>query len=107
MNKTLLPFTVNKRTHNINGTHLQGYIKTTYNRLVEAFGEPQEGFDKSTAEWSVRFSDGTLATIYDYREDFTPHYPYDWHIGGHKPQAVLLIAEVLKSKKNAVELLNS
>lgn len=106
MNNITPRFTVNKRSHDINGTHLQGYIKTTYNQLVEVFGEPQEGFDKSTAEWSIQFSDGTIATLYDYKEHSTPYYPYDWHIGGHNSRAALLVAEAL-GNCNPLELLNS
>jgi hypothetical protein len=85
---------VNDLTSNINGTSLIGYVKTTYANLVEQLGEPERGWDKSTAHWSVEASDGTVATIYDWKTDFTPEYEYEWHIGGHynnKAKALLLV----------------
>ena len=35
----------------------------------------------------LRFEDGTVATIYDWKEDETPLGDYDWHIGGKTPRA--------------------
>ena len=78
----------------INGTCLQGYINTSYRDLVECFGEPHcdgDGY-KVDAEWMLRFEDGTVATIYNWKdgknycgedglavEDIT-----EWHIGGYR-----------------------
>lgn len=95
MNNLIPHFTVNLPTHNINETHLQGYVKTTLDDLIQTFGVPQEGFDKSTVEWSLQFEDGIVATIYDYKEDTTPKYLYDWHIGGHTSLAATRIGEIL------------
>jgi len=66
------------------GTHLQGYVHTTYDRLVEVFGQPTYtgSGDKTTAEWILQFDDGLVATIYDYKEYTTPAGMYSWHIGG-------------------------
>ena len=73
----------------INGTCLQGYIETTYDELVNVFGEPTklEG-DKVTVEWIIRFSDGTVASIYDWKLSETPMEYYPWHIGGMSQLAV-------------------
>ena len=76
---------------------LQGYVKTTYDKLVEVFGEPHfRGGDKITCEWNLRFVDGTIATIYDYKEFSTPMEEYDWHIGGYNKYAVKRVTELLK-----------
>ena len=92
-------------THNIdsintNMTHLQGCITATYAQLVSTFGEPlKEGFDdyKCDAEWVVQFEDGTVATIYNWKnginycgsEDGIPTEQItDWRIGGHSNLAV-------------------
>ena len=83
------------------GTSLQGYVTTTYAFLVEKLGKPLEGDDKVTAEWILKFEDGTVATIYDYKEYRTPKGVYDWHIGGQftesdaEQSAPARIAEVL------------
>lgn len=71
------------------GTWLQGTIATTYGKLVETFGEPNGSpGDKTTVEWILRFPDGTIATIYDWKLNNTPKDLYDWHIGGRTKTAV-------------------
>lgn len=85
-----MPKFENSLNVDINGTHLQGYIETRYQTLVKVFGEPtydDYGDDKTTVEWKLRFEDGTVATIYDYRTISTPIGTYDWHIGGRSPLA--------------------
>jgi len=79
-----------------NGTHLQGYINATYDQLVARFGQPDEGGDKTTVEWVLAFADGTIATIYDWKEYETPMYAYDWHIGGKSKTAVSRVTQALK-----------
>ena len=76
----------------VNGTSLQGSLAVSYSTLVEIFGaEHSEGDGyKVDAEWMLQFSNGVVATIYNYKdgvnycgedglavEDIT-----DWHIGG-------------------------
>ena len=89
------------QTHNdikisINGTCLQGYITCPFKKLVETFGNPMTGdFDKTDAEWNITFDDGTIATIYNWKngknycgdegqeiEEIT-----DWNIGGYSRNA--------------------
>jgi hypothetical protein len=74
------------------GTSLQGYIRAYYHQLVEVFGEPDHGpnanMDKVTAEWCLEFEDGTVATIYDWKEYETPMGLHRWHIGGKDYNAV-------------------
>ena len=78
-----------------NGTSLQGYVSTTYQELVDAFGMPHifDG-DKTNVEW-VLLIDGVLVTIYDWKLDEVPIDQYDWHVGGHSPEAVELVQSVL------------
>lgn len=79
-----------------NGTSLQGYINATYADLVECFGEPEGGGDKTTVEWMLKFEDGTVATIYDWKVDETPTYMYNWHIGGKNKTAVTRVTSTFK-----------
>jgi hypothetical protein len=105
--------THNEKEINVNGTSLQGYVSTTYEKLVETFGEPtnSDGY-KSDAEWEIEFievSDDevivkrTAATIYNWKdgknyngcngmdvEDIT-----DWHIGGNNKDVVKFVKEIL------------
>jgi len=81
---------------NPNGTHLQGYVTTDYNTLVDVFGEPdRRNGDKVTAEWCLEFEDGTLATVYDWKMYETPYGQYQWHIGGDRRSAVDRVQECL------------
>lgn len=94
-----------KRTANINGTSLKGTIKTTYNRLVEVFGQPclndpPSTMEKVTTEWCLEFPCGTVATIYNWKNygtDPAPHEDYEWHVGGYEYQAFVLVSDALKN----------
>ena len=85
---------------------LQGYLAVTYARLVEVFGEPNSGNDgyKTDAEWTIKFPDCTIASIYNYKdgknyegadglavEDIT-----EWHIGGKTKKSLTYIKQVLQ-----------
>ena len=103
---------MNYKTHNqtridINGTCLQGYIQITYGALVEMFGHPTEsdGY-KVDWEWELRFEDGTVATIYNWKNG--PNYCgrdglhcdqiTEWHVGGHNRHALNHVQELLKTR---------
>ena len=84
-----------------NGTSLQGYMRATYDQLVARFGQPDGGGDKTTVEWCLEFEDGTIATIYDWKEYETPMYAYDWHIGGLSKMAVFAVKQAFKQPVDA------
>jgi hypothetical protein len=79
------------------GCGLVGHVTTTYDDLVKAFGEPDSGTTdgKTTANWIIKFSCGTVATIYDWKEPETPKAAYNWHVGGKNHAAVQLVAACL------------
>ena len=82
----------------IAGTCLQGTINTSYDRLVELFGQPTqvEADGKVQVEWALKFTDGTLATIYDWKENQVPEGVTEWHVGGHTQHALYnVIDEVI------------
>lgn len=93
---------------NSNMTCLRGCITATYAQLVGTFGEPlKEGFDdyKSDAEWLVQFDDGTVATIYNWKnginyggseEGIPTEQITDWHIGGHTSDAVDNVKQAIR-----------
>ena len=97
----------------VGGTSLVGYIKTTYEEIVEVFGDPRylgSGDDKVTSEWNLEFDvdgENVVATIYDWKlvergvlpMRFTPFVEYDWHIGGYSTQAAHVVAEYMKRTK--------
>jgi len=92
-------FVVTNNPCHRNLTCLQGYITTEYDTLVEKLGEPilgASGDGKVSAEWIIKFGDGQVATIYDYKEPSTPKDTYDWHIGGNNRQVVKRIEEILE-----------
>lgn len=84
--------THNDKEINSDGCSLVGKIDVDYETLVKLFGESLGGSadDKVLAEWGIEFEDGTVATIYNWKdgknydcengkdvEDIT-----NWHIGG-------------------------
>ena len=80
---------------NINMTGLRGYVDTNYYELCEIFGLPDSGpnadLDKTTCEWRLKFEDGTVASIYDYKTNRTPMMGYAWHVGGYDDGALELV----------------
>ena len=73
----------------INGTSFHDhYLKTTLNKLKKVFGKYYHGNDKTSAEFFLELEDGTVFTIYDYKEYGHTPYKYqneefDFHIGAH------------------------
>ena len=86
------------------GCGLVGKVETTYHDLVKAFGKPDAGTDdgKTTANWIIKFSCGTVATIYDWKEPETPLASYSWHVGGKNHAAVQLVAACLVPDQHTV-----
>ena len=98
-------------TINTNGTSYQGVINTTYDEIVEKFGEPTytdaSPYEKVNAQWSIEFkvpfTDDTeiedfetvTATIYNWKMGYIPTDKYEWHIGGFNFEAVDLVQKVL------------
>lgn len=87
-----------------NGTSLKGYVDTTYQQLVDLFGKPSPGDEyKVDAEWVLLGEDGTVATIYNWKNGYNycgnagvPLYSMrNWHIGGHTQAAVDMVYEAL------------
>jgi hypothetical protein len=95
------------KTNTIYGTHLQGNVGATYLELVEIFGEPtkfmwsKESDNKVDVQWAIKFEDGTIATIYNYKnglnylgaEGKRLMEMHNWNIGGHSERAVFLVNE--------------
>lgn len=88
---------------NTDFTGLQGYIQATKRELVKAFGLPDQiALDKSSTYWSIRFEDGTIATVYDYfRNGAAVVAPglddvIGWHVGGHNRQVDLYVHQALR-----------
>ena len=75
------------------GTSLRGYVTTTYATIVEKLGEPDT--DGDNCEWILKFEDGSVATIYDWKTRQTPKDEYEWHIGGNHVGCAELVSVVL------------
>ena len=81
---------INSGDFSIDGTFLQGEIKTSFQSLRKIFGDPlvNEPGDKVQAEWNIRFEDGTVATVYDWKEWGDYKKVQNRHIGGYNNKAV-------------------
>jgi hypothetical protein len=105
--------THNTDTIDSSGTSLQGEVVATYEELTSLFGAPHEsdGY-KVDAEWVVRFSDGLIATIYNWKNGVnycgvngTPvEQIKSWHVGGQHKQAsdrVQIALDLLREERTA------
>jgi hypothetical protein len=101
---------MNFKTENVSvgGTSLQGYLEVNYSDLCEVFGMPNpENCDnyKTDAEWNIQFSDGTIATIYNYKDgkNYCGEDGLDvedikeWHVGGHGTSAFQMVELAMES----------
>ena len=74
------------------GTCLQGVVRCTYAQLIAALGAPhwQDNSDKTQVDWIFRCHDGTVWTVYDWKEPapLQPDQEYTFHIGGKDPRAL-------------------
>ena len=84
----------------------QGSVIATGAELRAIFGEPGQGDGHKVAwQWDLLFSDGTYATIYDWKvcntydsnRGWTPvqllEFNHDWHVGGTSPRARELVQQ--------------
>ena len=87
------------------GTGFLAAINTKYSILKKLFGEPMVGDEfKIDAEWIVEFEDGTIATIYNWkdgknyngRSGIATTRITDWHIGGYDLKSVELVTFLLE-----------
>ena len=98
--------THNQSNIDVNGTHFQGYIDAEYSVLKKIFGKPtsSDGY-KTDAEWEILFEDGTVATIYNWKNgknylgrEGTPKTKITrWNVGGISKEVVEKIQDILKS----------
>ena len=93
---------------NISGTHLLTTINLPFYTIVGALGDPiwfkaDEGDGKVRVEWDLKFNDGEVATIYDWKEyDRRPEDVTDWHIGGRSFEVVQRVYDILQHKETAL-----
>jgi hypothetical protein len=92
-----MKYTVTNNYDDAAMTSLVGYVNTTYARLVEVFGKPIIGSSdgKTNSEWIIKFTNGEVATIYNYKTGTTPTDDYDWHIGGRKKWVVAAVSALV------------
>ncbi len=88
----------------VNMSSLQGYVKTTYAKLVETFGKPTytdaDPDEKVNAEWKVwaETDEGLVKfSIYNWKDGFIPTEEYDWHIGGYGFDSVDAATEIINA----------
>lgn len=65
------------------GTGLVGYVDASIDDLIATFGEPDEGGDKTRAQWRLLFDGIVVTTIYDYKSDTPLAQERRWHVGGN------------------------
>jgi hypothetical protein len=98
--------THNDKQINADGS-LMDCITANYSDLKKIFGKPTEGDGyKVDAEWEIEFEDGTVATIYNWKDGknycgksgLAKTKITDWHVGGRTMKSVERVKEVLLSR---------
>ena len=79
---------------NTSGTSGKGSFICEYKTLVKVLGQPLKGSDdfKTQAEWDIIYKDGTITTIYDWKqgkgylgeEGIEPKEVIEWNVGGNE-----------------------
>ena len=78
------------------GTCGKGSFTCDYDTLIKLLGEPLKGSDdyKTQAEWDIEYKDGTVTTIYDWKqgkrylgeeEGIEVQEVIEWNVGGNHP----------------------
>ena len=98
--------THNDKALDASGTGRVGQLtKFRFSHLVKEFGAPiTKNLDKSDAVWAIRFGDGTVATIYNWKngknyrgsEGLELDDIREWNVGGKTTQALHNVTEVLE-----------
>lgn len=105
MSKRIQFISHHKRNKGVNGTSLQGYVKTSRAYLEMIFGPPITDVDeyKTSYEWHVEVKhDGEsqgFVTIYDYKSDHSDDVGEEihWHVGGKGPNLALEVVDFIKT----------
>lgn len=103
-------------THNqgeidANFTYLIGRLVASYDELVTIFGEPMPGDgSKVDAEWRIQFSDGTVVTIYNWKNGRAYMGPAGlptnligvWNVGAKSQRAYDMLSLVILAKRKVI-----
>ena len=102
------------QTHNeidigTGGTCYQGEIIVSYEEIISIFGKSADWYnncdgEKIDAEWNIKFSDGKVATIYNWKNGINYlgkngiplKYITHWNIGGKTDDVVERINNIIK-----------
>jgi len=94
------------------GTCYQGTIKTSFTALCHMLGKPEFLINnfKSDVQWVLTFDDGSIATIYNWKdgknylgEEGTPIVQItNWNVGGHNERALKNVERLLGRKGDDV-----
>jgi hypothetical protein len=102
--------THNTTSINTDGSSLIGNVDVTYKELKSLFGAPIKSDDgKTDARWQIKFSDGTIASIYNWKDGkaylgdsgLPVEKITDWHVGGFGTQALVLVQIALEVMREA------
>jgi len=102
--------TINDATSgHADGTCLRGHIMCNYEDIVECFGEPEDlkgtlGDGKVDVQWTILFGDGTVATIYNWKngpmycgiDGDPPEHIKRWNVGGKSYRALEHVASSIE-----------
>lgn len=96
------------------GSYLIGTIDVTLVELIQKLGAPSCKGDehKTDACWELEFSDGTFASIYNWKTSrwYDPEHGQNlfdvtcWHVGGHSQRAYDLVTALFGKEEELDQL---
>ena len=100
-------------TNEINGTGFIGAVDASYKEICSLFGKPMR-YDQSgkvDVMWVVKFSDDTVASIYNWKDGkaylgdkgLSVDKIKQWHVGGHVNSAQTLVQIAIDLKREEKE----
>jgi len=100
---------INSKEIDTDGSSYVGSINCTYQYLVNVFGKETIGLSgdlKSQCSWNLKFDDGTIATIYDWKVNkkycgvtgINKENVTRWMVGGFNQKTIELITNKIKLK---------
>jgi len=74
-----------------------GYIRTDFHKLSDLFGDPKESVDSKVGiEWTLKFEDGTIAIIHDWKEKEGPERTRNWTVKGNNMKSFYYMVAIVK-----------
>lgn len=91
----------------ISGSFYVGQIDLSFLDIVRKLGpaSAKSPDGKVKARWIIKFEDGTIASLYDWKSGTSIKDLSNWRIGGHSYLAMYYVYQIFEKEREAIKLL--